>query len=277
MSEQVLGHSLEDSDNDNSGKLASEVNDNISYEAFVQENVGEGKKYGTVEQAIEALAKKAAHADTFIETLKLEKQGVETEKEQLAARLAEAKKIDDLMAVLAPDPDASSGNNAQQNGNDGDDQGQQVTQEQLQGMVRDMLQAEKQAELENQGKQKKAENQNKAWESLKQAYGSEKGAKDAIKKYVGTDKSKADIINRMGEATPEAVAEFLKLHVKPGEAVSGVGNTDLNVGEDFNPNKGLLTWKKVQEIRKNDPKLYKDRKFQLQIHKAAASNPHFWN
>lgn len=107
MSETVLGQALDTPTTGEDRGLASHASDKeFSYEAFVQENVGEGKKYKTAEEALEALAKKAAHADTFIETLKLEKKGVETEKEQLAARLAEATKIDDLMAILTQDPNS---------------------------------------------------------------------------------------------------------------------------------------------------------------------------
>ena len=41
---------------------------------YLSEYVGEGKQFASIEEAAKALAKKAKHADAFIETLKNEKE-----------------------------------------------------------------------------------------------------------------------------------------------------------------------------------------------------------
>lgn len=277
MSEHVFGQNL-NSDNDEG--LAGQIGDadNFSYEDFVQENVGEGKKYATPEEALSELAKKAVHADTFIETLKLEKKGVETEKEQLAAQLADAKKVDDLLELLTQDPNSQNNNGSAQinEANDNTAQPQVINKEEITSMVRDLLHAEKQAEATEASKVVQQGNQDKAWNSLVTAYGGEKAAKQALRAYIGDDKNRADIINRMGSHQPDSVVEFVKLQVKDVPVVSGAGDSALTTPENMNPDSGQLTWKKVQQIRKDDPKLYRDRKFQMQVHQAAASNPNFW-
>jgi hypothetical protein len=268
VSEKVFGVDLEVEDN---GSDLGGVGDDFSYEDFVSANVGDGKKYKTPEEALVALAKKAAHADTFIETLKIEKRGVETEKERIAAELAQAKKLDDLMAILTQgdgtQPAAQP--TAQPTG------ASAVTQEQLQQMLKDMLVAERQAEETNQQLAVQKANRDKAWESVCKAFGGEDGAKRALKAYIGTDPARRDIIDRMGAFQPDTVVDFLKLQHKQGK-MPGVEGSSFVVTENYDLHAGQLTWAKVQDVKKNDPKLYKSRKFQLQIHQAAATNPNFW-
>lgn len=269
---EVLGQNLGANDN---GFDSGASGDDFSYEAFVQENVGEGKKYSTPEDALAELAKKAVHADTFIETLKLEKKGVETERETLTAQLAEAKKIDDLMGVLTADASSSSGNQAQ-----GDNQQAQspATKEEITGMVRDLLKAERDAETTSAQEAVQKENKEEAWQSLVTQFGGETQAKKAIQTYVGTDESRRDILNRMGAFQPGTVAAFLKLTVGENEGqMNGSGETAFNVKENTDINQGMLTWAKTQQVKKDDPKLYRSRQYQLKIHQAADTNPNFWN
>ena len=49
----------------------------ITEETFITENIGEGKRWANSEEALKELAKKAIHADRFIDTLKAEKHELE--------------------------------------------------------------------------------------------------------------------------------------------------------------------------------------------------------
>jgi hypothetical protein len=263
MSQQeVLGRSVSDD---------TPVGDELDVDKFVQENIGEGRKYATPEDALKALVKKAAHQDTFIETLKLENQGTQRDVENLQAKLAEAKKLDDLMAALV-------GTGAAPDGDD-DKPPAPANQVDLQKLVKDALNAEKAAEAEQLSRAQRQANQDKAFQLLAatEGFGSEANAKLAIRKYVGEDKARADLLNRMGESQPEAVAAFLKLQLKDDQTLPGTGDTRFNPGSEPVSRKEQLTWSKVKQIKKDNPALYKSRQFQMRIHAAAAANPNFLN
>jgi len=265
MSEAVLGQDLTGSKEAGS--------DNFNFETFAAENIGEGKKYATTEEAFGALSKKAAHQDTFIETLKLEKEGVEREKGDLENRLKEAKTVDDLLkAVTDPETETPTGG-----GNSA-----QVSKEQITTIVTDLLKAEKEATAVQSQTAVLNANRDKAFESLSKSaeeggFGSEANAKEAILRYVGDDKTKADLINRMGAYQPDSVAGFLKLQLNNSNKMEGLHGSEMSVTEEHNHNKGKLTWAQAQKIRKENPKLYRSREFQMQLHHSADTNENFWN
>lgn len=261
----VLGQDL-------SGDQPTGSDDKFDGSAFLADNVGDGKKFATVEEAVVELGKSKFHADSFIKTLELEAQGERTEKEKLALQLADSTKIDDLLkAIDKPDGEKGVVTPAAT-----------VDMDQVKSLVGEMLTAEKdKSSSEATAKVVKA-NQDKAFALLSEpvsegGFGSLDNGKLAIREYCGDDTAKQDIINRMGAATPDAVAAFLKLQLNGNTKIEGIGGTAFNTPENLDRQVGGLTWSQCMKIKKENPRLYKNHKFVASMHEAAASNPNFMN
>jgi len=273
LDEKVLGMDL--NQDDKSGADAKD--DKFDADAFLAENVGEGKQYATEREALIAVANRKFDSDVFIKTLQLEVQGERQGKEELEAKLLDAKKIDDLLSAINADVSDPP--------KDDDDPSKtdsaQVDMDQVKTIVKDMFDAEKvNADTAVRVEAIKA-NQDKAFDLMSKpvsegGFGSLENAKLAIREFVGTDKERADIVNRMGSHTPEAVAEFLKIQLKGNDKLDGAGGSEFTVEDKVDMNINMLTWAKAKDVKKKDPKLYKSRQFQMQIHAAAAANPNFW-
>jgi hypothetical protein len=269
----VLGVNV--GEDDNSSSMSGDSNQ-FDSDAFIAENVGDGKKYATAEEALRELAKGKFHADLHINTLELEMKGEKKAKAELESKLVDSKKIDDLLNALT-DEDSTVQPAAQ-----AADGSAQIDLDQVKTIVRDLLVAEKDAENSVVLEQTKSSNRDAAFDLLAKpvsegGFGSMENAKLAIREYVGQDSEKADIIDRMGSHTPEAVAEFLKIQLKGNDKLDGVGVSGINISENNKVTNGMLTWAKAKQVKKDDPALYKSPKFQMQIHEAAANNPDFWD
>lgn len=271
LDDKVLGVDLTDDKSDADAK-----SDKFDADAFLAENVGEGKQYATEREALIAVANRKFDSDVFIKTLQLEVQGERQGKEELAAKLVDAKKIDDLLSAISADVDDGKGDDDPSKTDSA-----QVDMDQVKTIVKDMFDAEKvNADTAIKVEAIKA-NQTKAFDLMSKpvsegGFGSLENAKLAIRAFVGTDKERADIVNRMGSHTPEAVAEFLKIQLKGNDKLDGAGGSGFNVEDKVDMNANMLTWAKAQDVKKNDPRLYKSSKFQMSIHAAAAANPNFW-
>lgn len=242
----AVDNSTNQQENQNIADQATEVD-------YLANLVGEGKKYKSAAE----LAKAYANADQFIETLKTEKQALE-------AKTAEAKTVDDIIAKLKQEKPEETYQPPTSN----DEVPKGLTVDQLEEWFAERQ--KKQIEEETAAKQVEQIklNQEKAWNLLasEDAFGSVENAKRAIAEYIGQDQTKADVINRMGGYTPEDLVVFLKSTVKSNAVQytddSGVKNTQ----EDFTF-KGKLTWDKVKEMEKENPKLKKDRKWNTYVNK----------
>ena len=270
LDEKVLGMDLAD---DKSGVDASD--DKFNAETFIADNVGDGKQYATVEEALVAVGQRRFDSEVFIKTLQLEVQGERQGKEELAAKLVDAGKIDDLLKAINADIEVKDDVDPLKTDS------AQVDMDQVKTIVKDMFDAEKvNSETALKVDAIKA-NQTKAFDLMSKplsegGFGSLDNAKLAIRTFVGEDKERADLVNRMGSHTPEAVAEFLKIQLKGNDKLDGLGDTVLNVENDTGSTGGMLTWVKAKAIKKDDPKLYHSRQFQMALHRAGAENPNFW-
>jgi hypothetical protein len=265
----VLGQSLGDD---------KSQSDQLDVDAYLAEKVGDGKQFATAEDALREVVKGKLHADNFIETLKIEVEGERRDKKELEERLADSKKIDDLLNAI--NDEGSGGDDGVDTTSQNDSAQIDVTQ--LTTIVKNVLQAEKDADASATVEADKASNRDKAFELLAKpvtegGFGSMENAKLAVRNYVGNDSGKAEIIDRIGSHTPDAVAEFLKIQLKNEDKLDGIGDSSITTPENNSQYAGMLTWAKCKEIKKSDPKYYRSPKFQTQIHKAAAANPHFWD
>lgn len=256
----VLGTDLDGDDNSTQG------NEELDVAQFIESNVGEGKKYANLEEAVKGLAKSKVHADTFIETLKLEKQAVENEKLTLAEQLTKAKSLEDVLAALKDDGGGST-----------DHGGENLSKEQVLALIKEQTEAQRREETEKQTLARIKQNQEKAWDMLskQEAFGSLLAAKKAVAEFIGDSKENAQIVNQMGGYNPEALVTLLKSH-KPTAPRDQTRETKMTVTEGGTPT-GKLTWSAAQKIKAENPRLYHSRSFQMAMHKAAAEDKNFLN
>jgi|LGOV01.1.fsa_nt_gb hypothetical protein len=274
----VLGENLETRESE---QTATQTTDNTASESNQTSNtdylsalVGEGKKYSTTEEAAIALAKKAVHADQFIETLKTEKHTLKTEKHALEGQISSAKKVEDILELLNKEADGISTistvledikPNTQENGD-----------EDVKATVARILK-EKEEEAATADKLKVIkENQEKSWDLLAESMGGDlDSAKLAIKDYIGEDTIRAEIINQLGSHKPEELVKFIK--AQKSTTTPNTSTTTQRTVSEFEVSGNELTWSKAKTVKKENPKLYKSHKFQQLLHSAAATNNNFFN
>lgn len=231
-------------------------------EDSIAELVGEGKKYSTLEDAVKALAKKAKHADEFIEQLKTEKQELAESFEQTSTQLSEVtakeRKVDEILEALRQGKAATTAQ--------ADPSAAALTQDQLNDMLEKALTDRKTQE------QVKA-NEKNSWELLDAQFGSRDEAKQAMAELVGSDPALLQTVTLLGQSNPDKLLKFVSANVKPVEQLSE-GEGALNTGSF--PDISGLTWEKAKKLKKDDPKAYWSPKFQRQLHVAADTNPDFY-
>lgn len=226
--------------------------------------VGEGKKFSTAEEAVAALAKKAVHADQFIETLKAEKTDLE-------AQMGSAKKVEDILDILNKESDTSFNTQtiettlSNDKGGEGEDVGTAVAR---------ILKERDEASATATKLKTIKENQDKSWGMLAESLGDLETAKLAVKKYIDGDEVKAGVINQLGSHKPGELVKFIKSQMDTKNH-STTTTTSRTVSE-FDTN-SELTWSKAREVKKDNPKLYKSHKFQSLLHSAAGKDENFFN
>jgi len=236
----------------------SEFTDGVTAPAVTQEQVdqtedylaqwvGEGKKYQNVEEAAKALAKKAANADTFIETLKAEKYELESKYNEIQTR---NRSIDEIIqAIKQPEPPKPKE--------------EPVNTQNL--SVDEVI-----AEFEKRSQQKQqAEAQQtrikSTWEKLssQEVFGDIEKAKVAVATYIGNDPHRKSLVDQMAVADPEGLVTLLKQN----KAVVTFSEDYSTQSSDPNVTpQGTLTWEIAKQIRKDNPKLYHSKAFQNRMH-----------
>lgn len=214
----------------------------------LEELVGDGKKYKTVEE----LAKAYKNADQFIETLKTEKR---TAEEQYHDAISKSKSIEEILAALNETKTTIV---------------EKPTQTQEPVDVRGEV-AKVMAERETAAKKK--ETADTSWSKLAELYGDLDKARVAVTEYVGGDPVKAKLIETLGSTNPDEMVKFMSSMKKPIETFTDDG-TPSNADPNGIP--AALTWKLAKDIKKNNPRLFNSMKFQKALHSAAASNTDFY-
>lgn len=214
-------------------------------EDYLAQMVGEGKKYTSVEEAARALAKKAVNADSFIETLKTEKQQLESQYNELQTR---NKSIDEIVQALRkPEP-----------------QTQTPAPEGTMSVDEIIAELEKRNDQKSAA-QKRAEAISATWTALssEEVFGDTEKAKVAVATYINGDVNRKALVDQMALADPKGLITLLKQNK---EVVTFSENTSGKVTELGASPTGKLTWDIAKKIRKDDPKLYHSKAFQNRMH-----------
>lgn len=214
-------------------------------EDYLSGLVGEGKQYGTIEEAAQGLAKKAVNADAFIETLKSEKHAVESQYTELQTR---NRSIDEIVDALKTpvEPVEQPAVAAQQE-----------PPKDLDAEIRRVV-AESEAEL------KRTQAISNTWDNLANSFGGLDAAQAAVAKYINGDERKKSVIDSLALADPAALVNILKPTAE-GVTFSENQSGDINTGSQPVGSKAL-TWDDVWETKESNPKLYNSKAFKLRMH-----------
>lgn len=237
----------------------SEVNQEQDY---LQELVGEGKKFSTVDEAAKALAKKAVHADTFIETLKKEKAELAQRLQEVETKTKTTEEIVELITRKAFEEQPMIQTQSQAPVNTPG-----ISVEDVDSRVAALMQERALAE-------KRKAQKERTWLKLKEAFGSDEDVKLALFRYAGNNQEKREAVDKLGFTDPDALITVLKSSsdreiFSQQRSNERIGNTELKTR--------TLTWSKAKEIKKNDPVKYQSLKFQQDMQASVAADPDFYN
>lgn len=233
---------------------------------YLAEFVGEGKKYTTIEDAAKALAKKAVHADQFIETIKREKQEIESKLAEAEARTKTADEIVELITTKAFYP-----GDGQQQAMNQDMTAQQTTPS---GLKPEEVEALVEAKLRDRALalERRAQKE-KTWGLLVQEFGSDDAVKQRLLDYAGDNPVRREAVDKLGFTDPAGLVLLLKSatsekeQFSPDRSREHTGDPTVKTG---------LTWSKAKELKRTDPRKYNSLAFQRELQQAASSDPNFY-
>jgi len=211
---------------------------------FLNNLVGEGKKYRDADD----LAKAYHHANLHIDELKSDLEEFKGGKELLNEVLDEIRNSnpEESLEVSAPPKAPAEA---------------QIQTEDVAKLVSDEFSKKEQ---ETQAKN----NVQLSFEKLTEVYGSQSNAKAAVAKTIGNDEHIKNTIDSLSLTSPNTMVKFIT-GVTPAESLAE-GNTpgvDAVAGSPIGV--GGLTWAQCREIRKADPKRYNSPEFRQSIEAAA--------
>lgn len=230
---------------------------------FLKDLVGEGKKYGSVEEAAQQLAKKAKHADEFIETLKREKSIVLNE---LTEAKTKAQTAEELLILLKEGRGSNNGSAEQQGRTEA--QSPTLTRDEIVAITRELLSSQE-SEMQRKAAFKKARD----FLNSEDGFGSEDEAKKAIGEFLKRDPSNKLLVDTVGISNPSRLVQLVKMEVGSPE------NFSPEREQQFIPqglrNASEISWDEAQKVKRENPARYRSAGFQKQLMNAMDKNPNF--
>lgn len=217
---------------------------------ILAELVGEGKKYKTTEE----LAKAKLHADKHIETILAEKRELE---EKYSSAITASKTVDDLLAALDKKPEPKPMQTPSGSAS--------LSQEEIKSMISNELSSVQQR---NEAERTKQE----VFGKLTSTFGSLDAARSAIAAYAGGNTTKLTALDALLVADFDNAVTLIRTKAD-GASFSDSVTSTRRVTSPSSPSG--LTWSKCEQVRKENPKLYRSREFQVEMHNASSFNPNF--
>ena len=211
---------------------------------FLNNLVGEGKKYRDADD----LAKAYHHANLHIDELKSDLEEFKGGKELLNEVLDEIRNSnpEESTEVSAPPKAPAEA---------------QIQTEDVAKLVSDEFSRKEQ---ETQAKN----NVQLSFEKLTEVYGSQSNAKAAVAKTIGNDEHIKNTIDSLSLTSPNAMVKFIT-GVTPAESLAEGNTPGVDAAASSPIGVGGLTWAQCREIRKADPKRYNSPEFRQSIEAAA--------
>lgn len=231
---------------------------------YLDEFVGEGKRYATIEEAAPQLAKKAKHADEFINTLKNEKAQLAQELKDMQTK---AKTAEDLLVLLKQD------GTQYREQHDGEQTqtpqtSSSLTKEETVALMREIL-----SQNESVNQKKQAFENAKTYFHSAEGFGSEEETRAAMKKFIEKDPVNKTLIDTIGLTNPKRLVELIKADVVTIETFSPERTATIPIPSGVQPNQ--LTWEQAQKIKRENPAKYRSASFQKALQTAMDKNPNF--
>lgn len=229
--------------------------------SYLSKFVEEGK---SLEEVAEGLAKKAVHADEFIETLKNEKATLQSSFDQLSVK---AKTMDELLEAIAKAP-AQPHTPAPT---------VEEEQEDLPVKTSSMTEEDWEKKIDSylNKKEKLNEVNQRFWETVTTGLGcSREQAKEVIFAYVNGDATKQTIVSTLGATDPEALVKILS---DKKEEVNLAEPPVKPSAVPVVPTEEVLTWSYVKKLRKENPVKANSFGFKAKLVEAVRTNPNFYN
>lgn len=232
-------------------------------EEYLQEIVGEGKKFSSIEEAAKALAKKAVHADSFIETLKKEKSDLEIEYERVKAQQLTAEQIVERLNKFEKKSDDYGDDDQKRSGMDS------LTEEKVQEII-----AREKAKWNEDTKRE--EKDKLARKVLLEAFeNNEEEMSKALYSYAGDDENKRALVVNLGHTDPMGLVKLIK-----GSVEKETFTDPMRSRGGMAPPSGVtssLTWSEAKRIKRESPGKYASLGFQKKLLEAQNTNPNFFN
>lgn len=217
---------------------------------YLQELVGEGKKFKTNEE----LAKGKAYADQMIEVKNQREDEMRAEITRLREENIAKAKLEELLTQLKTERLASS-ETPQAN----EDQTKPFNADDIKKLVADQMKVEKQSE-------KFTENANLVRNKLKEQWGSNYTAilKEKTEELGLTE----EYVNNLARNAPKALFKALEIDRVKTDDLFNSPPRSAQRNDNFAPSGAKeRTWSYYQELKKSDPNLYFDKKTAIQMQK----------
>ena len=214
-------------------------------EEYLNNLVGEDKKYKTADD----LAKAYHHANMHIDELKSDLDEYKGGKELLNEVLDEIRSSSTEESVQTPAPPKAT--------------------------VEPRIQTDDVAKIVGEEFSKReqaatvANNVGVSMDKLRELYGSDTNVKVAVTKAINGDDNIKRVIDDLSKTSPDSMVKFIT-GIAPVDQIpqSNTPGVDASAAPPV-AFEGDLTWAKCRELRKENPKLYNSPQFRLQIEAAA--------
>ena len=217
---------------------------NEGAEEFLNNLVGEGKKYNSAND----LAKAYHHINIHVDELKSDLDQYKGGKELLNEVLDEIRNsnTEESIPISAP-PQAPVETRPQT--------------EDVAKLVSDEFSRKEREAVEKRNVQN-------SFEQLTKIYGSESQAKAAVAKTISGDNNIKGVIDNLSLTSPDAMVKFITGITPAGTAVEG-NTPGVNASTGAPISSVGLTWEQCRQIRKDDPRKYASPEFRQAMEAAA--------
>jgi hypothetical protein len=220
---------------------------------YLQDFVGEGKKYQTVDEAAKALAKKAVHADALIDNLTKKQDELRSDYLRVIEESKARAKLEDLINHMESKRQQPTSDEPKATGD-----------AQLDLTKVEELFTRKFQETENQKRER--ENYSLVESKLKERYGN--NFAEHLKEQIADLGMSQDEVNYMARKNPKVLVKALGLEQKPQQETffpSQPRSTQRPEGFKAAPDNQKRTWSYYQKMKETDPKSYFSPKTNVQM------------
>ena len=221
---------------------------------YLQDFVGEGKKYQSVDEAAKALAKKAVHADALIDTLTKKQDELRSDYLRVIEENKTRAKLEDLINHMESKRQQPTSDEPKATGD-----AQQLDLNKVEELFTRKFQ-----ETENQKRER--ENYSLVESKLKERFGN--NFAEPLKEQIADLGMSQEDVNFMARKNPKVLIKALGLEKQPTQEnlfPSSPRSTQRPEGFRASPGNEKRTWSYYQNLKAKDPKSYYSPKTNQQM------------